>query len=476
MLVYKPRHLLIIFSFLFPFTGFSQTCKCPATSTCNPCSGGITSITLEYKGSATNPVKVTDNSVTIYSQTLNPGDQFTINGSTSNGKFNGTSINISINGLLNVTIDVRCSLDFDPDAMHGNFKIISAVSKNGGQLCCTLNSDTTPPVITGCPANIEVSTKLTECFSVVSWVEPNATDCSLKSLTSNFSSGTQFPVGVTKVIYTAKDARNNASTCSFNVIVHDVPPVVSNCPADIMLAAGTNCTARGAWSAPVFTDNCNVTVTSSHVPGGSFPIGTTVVTYTGIDNAGNSSQCKFNVIVTDAIAPVISNCPENIRIVIANSSGKTPAQWVIPTANDNCTLASFTSTHQVGDLFSTGTTDVRYTAIDKSGNEATCFFTVTIVLQVLDLQIPAIVTPDANGIDDEWRIINLEKYETNSVVIVDRWGSVIYNASGYNNGSKVWEGQNTKGDPVPTGTYFYTLSVKTGDSFVEKRGFIELIR
>ncbi|MBK7343368.1 MAG: HYR domain-containing protein [Saprospiraceae bacterium] len=37
---------------------------------------------------------------------------------------------------------------------------------------------------------------------------------------------------------------------------------------------------------------------------GTFPTGTHLITYTGIDDCGNSTVCAFTVTVTDQFAPV----------------------------------------------------------------------------------------------------------------------------------------------------------------------------
>ena len=53
------------------------------------------------------------------------------------------------------------------------------------------------------------------------------------------------------------------------------------------------------WTEPTATDNSGMTptVTQSHQPGDSFNVGTTTVTYTFTDMAGNQAQCVFTVIV-----------------------------------------------------------------------------------------------------------------------------------------------------------------------------------
>ena len=51
------------------------------------------------------------------------------------------------------------------------------------------------------------------------------------------------------------------------------------------------------WTEPTATDNSGVapTVTQSHQPGESFNVGTTEVTYTFTDMAGNEAMCLFTI-------------------------------------------------------------------------------------------------------------------------------------------------------------------------------------
>ena len=129
------------------------------------------------------------------------------------------------------------------------------------------------------------------------------------TLTSTKNPGTVFGVGTTVVTYTATDAVGNTSTCSFNVLVRDVTsPVISGCPSNITVNANASCQATVSWTVPTVSENCGggLTLTTTKNPGTVFGLGTTVVTYTATDAAGNSSTCSFNVIVQDNSNPVIS--------------------------------------------------------------------------------------------------------------------------------------------------------------------------
>ncbi|WP_159038651.1 HYR domain-containing protein, partial [Brumimicrobium mesophilum] len=228
-------------------------------------------------------------------------------------------------------------------------------------------------------------------------------------------------------------------TCTFDVTVSDdEDPVIVNCPTDITetITAG-NCSQTVTWTAPTATDNTpGVTLTSTHNPGDAFPIGTTTVTYTATDVDGNTAICTFDVVilppaqptlacyetatfntttcvwdvtgtqpvepttachetatfntttcmwdiaVTDNQDPVISGCPANITQVSDPGVSTAVVTWIAPTATDNCSV-SLTSSHNPGDVFSTGTTTVTYTATDGAGNSVTCSFEITILSDCL---------------------------------------------------------------------------------------------
>ena len=146
-------------------------------------------------------------------------------------------------------------------------------------------SDTQAPQISGCPANITRTSSAGVCTALVSWTEPTAIDnCtpsgSLEWIKSH-TPGSVFDPGVTTVTYSVKDAAGNESeVCSFTVtVVDNQKPIVSGCPSDITVNAGSGCTATATWTEPTATDNClgAITMDRSHAPGSSFNVGTTTV-------------------------------------------------------------------------------------------------------------------------------------------------------------------------------------------------------
>ena len=363
-----------VFSF---FWARGQSCDCPAASTCFSCAGGITTLTLRFNGSAPQTITAEDNGGTVFSQIVNPNATFSFSGSLPNEKFVGVNVNLTVGGSADATIPSNCGAVFVGN-VYGSFTIVAANSKNGGALCCSVaNTETVPPQIIDCPANINISLPSTACEIAGGWVPPTATDnCAVAEITSTHEPTDLLGIGVTTVTYTAVDNYNNASTCSFTVTVSDnTAPVFANCPPDLIVEASNQCDAVATWPEPTASDNCSATVSATHSPGSKFSSGTTVVTYTALDPAGNTSTCTFNVTVKDTTAPVIAGCPEDISVTVAGC--ESTVSWIPPVAGDNCRV-SMQSTHEPNDVFALGTTVVTYTASDDAGHTSTCSFNVTV--------------------------------------------------------------------------------------------------
>jgi hypothetical protein len=89
------------------------------------------------------------------------------------------------------------------------------------------------------------------------------------------------------------------------VIVTDTEPPTIACPADVVITnvAGVCCATGVNLGSPIASDNCGVVSVISNSPS-SFPIGTSTVTWTVTDTAGNSANCaqQVTVVLTDSTA------------------------------------------------------------------------------------------------------------------------------------------------------------------------------
>jgi len=74
------------------------------------------------------------------------------------------------------------------------------------------------------------------------------------------------------------------------------------------------------------------------------------------------------------------------------------------------------------------------------------------------LIIPTAFSPNGDGVNETWEIANIQDFPNAHVEIFNRWGSKIYDAYGYRN---EWNGI-WNGNLLPTGTYFYVITLEPG--------------
>jgi hypothetical protein len=240
--------------------------------------------------------------------------------------------------------------------------------------------DSIKPVIAGVPVNATIAPVVGSCSATVTWASPAAFDNCSAVLTSSAQSGSVFAVGSHTVTWTATDASGNVRTASLTFTVTDVqaPQLVSVPTTITRYATASQCNAIVSWPAITATDNCSTatTVTTSVASGSVFALGTTTVTATALDAAGNTTTASFNVVVLDSIKPVWTSVPQN---VVSGSCAAT-ISFVAPTATDNCTAATVMQTAGLpsGGVFPIGVTTNTFVATDASGNSVTTSFTVTV--------------------------------------------------------------------------------------------------
>ncbi len=261
--------------------------------------------------------------------------------------------------------------------------VVDSNSTACGAYTLTISADTGPPTFTGCPAGLSVPSDPGRCDAVVTWVPPAVeAPCGLSAFGSNLAPGAVLPVGVTTVTYTATDTCGRTAMCSFDVTVFDAEPPTLTCPPDVTLPTDPGgCLATGVvLGTPITGDNCGVTGVTNDAPP-AFPLGTTVVTWTARDAAGNVATCTQTITVQDLEAPQFTACPEPVTLP-ANVGETVPLPDLVPLAAvaDNCSgPVAVTQTPPPGTPLSFGVHPVTLTARDAAGNAAECQTTVRVV-------------------------------------------------------------------------------------------------
>jgi hypothetical protein len=282
---------------------------------------------------------------------------------------------------------------FDCSNVGANTVTLTVTDVNGNTNTNTATvtiTDTQSPIVT-CPGNITENTVFNNCGRIVSYVVTGADNCTFTITQTDgtgYSSGDLFPVGVTTQSYLITDASGNTNTCSFTVtVVDNQNPTITGCPTTVNVnTLASVCSAPASWVAPTASDNCpGVTLTSTALPGSTFPLGTTLVTYTATDASGLTASCVVTVNVIDNQAPIFTFCPPAIAANTDASQCYATVAIGTATATDNCTIASVLSDAPA--TFPVGSTTVTWTATDINGLFSTC----TQVITVTDNQFPTAI-------------------------------------------------------------------------------------
>jgi uncharacterized repeat protein (TIGR01451 family) len=225
-----------------------------------------------------------------------------------------------------------------------------------------------------------------------------------------------YPAGQTYIEWTATSNVGSAS-CSQTITVNatdTTAPTLTVPPGITMSTTSCSVLLDDELGVATATDDCTTSVNISRTgvpriacptPGNPlrtcesfvFPTGTTVITYTATDSAGNSSVGTQTIRITEspAIPPTIT-APASLTL--NTGSGATSCGLVVgdatlgtATVSDNCPGATVTrSGVPAGNNFPVGTTTITYNATDASGNGA---LAVTQTVTIVDNTPPVLTCP-----------------------------------------------------------------------------------
>jgi gliding motility-associated-like protein len=232
-----------------------------------------------------------------------------------------------------------------------------------------------------------------------------------------------------------------------------------------------------------------ISLSSNYNPGDAFDFGITTVVYTATDQLGNIAHCSFDILSKSNSAPLVDNifmngkAGESIEIYIdaIDPDGDQVFLESISCDENNSYINNieseslhFTYTSNA-DFYGTDTLHIK--VIDNGIPSMSTFAKVFMEIErVAAIEIDGAITPDGDMVNDTWYIKDIDLYVENSVNIFDRWGGLLYQTTGYNNTSVVWDGTSNRSQnkTIPTGTYFYVIDLGNGTK--KLTGAVELIR
>lgn len=190
----------------------------------------------------------------------------------------------------------------------------------------------------------------------------------------------------------ATNSQGITTSSAVTLIVRDVTPPVLNLPASQTLEATGPGGAPATFTASAL-DNVDgvVPVSFSQAPGSIFALGTTTVTVTATDAAGNVTTGSFTITVADTTAPVIANLtaspnslwPANHKLVTvtltaaATDAASAPVTFHIVSAVSNEPDNGLGDGDTSGDIIITGPMTLSLRA-ERAGNGPGRIYTITI--------------------------------------------------------------------------------------------------
>ena len=174
-----------------------------------------------------------------------------------------------------------------------------------------------------------------------------------------------FVLGETTVTWTATDTSGNSASATQIVTIVDTTSPIITAPDSITAEATSADSNTVALGNPVSSDLVDIPSISNNAPD-VFPLGETTVTWTAVDESGNSASATQIVTIVDTTSPELT-MPEDVMI----SAFSLEKQVEIGEAQAHDLAGSaLTITNDAPDTFPLGDTVVTWNVSDELGNSS----------------------------------------------------------------------------------------------------------
>ncbi len=306
------------------------------------------------------------------------------------------------------------------------------------------------------------------------WTRPAVTNISnpaasgLSNPNETLTNTSAAPIDVTYQ-YTVS-ANGCTSVNSYAVVVTVNPrPLLTSSVAATTICSGTNFSyvptsltagASFTWTRVSVTGISNPSDSGTANPNETLvdTIATPVnVTYDYTVSAnGCADTTVYSIVVTVDPSYLVVNAGVDISVELGGSvtlhaTGATTYSWTPVTGLDNPNSADPVLTPEL-------TTTYILTGKDGNGCVDTDSLMVTVITDH-NLIISNVMTPNGDGKNDTWIIVNIESYPNTDITVVNNQGQEVYKSSAYDNS---WNGT-FNGKKLPDGTYYYFLKFAAED-------------
>lgn len=239
-------------------------------------------------------------------------------------------------------------------------------------------------------------------------------------------------------------------------------------PGTVTVAYVNTCDERTIKTLNVSVSSCSDLTITNTVNNPTPNFGEQVTFTVTVNNVGEG----------DFINTVVSNLiPSGLELVSSSTStgtyDPTTQLWTIPRLNagESVTLTIIAEVLPGGTYTSTATVETSTPLdVDATNNSA------SVTLEPICLTVYNEFTPNNDGKNDLFRIDCIETHPNNELKVFNRYGALVYSKVHYENdwdGTANVSGVVNRGDMLPTGTYFYVITI--GDGTV-KKGWLSIMR
>jgi len=191
----------------------------------------------------------------------------------------------------------------------------------------------------------------------------------------------------------AEAEAEEAAAAEAEAIPDTTKPIISP-PTDLVIEATGSLTSVELGEAMAMDEN-GIQLLVNNAPT-LFPLGSSTIIWTAIDNSGNSASAVQQISIVDTTPPIIHPVSDIISEAVVPYDNIVELQE--PSADDLIGVISITN--DAPEFFPVGETIVTWTATDVGGNTASIEQKITIIDTILPtIQIPADIIIEATSLD-----------------------------------------------------------------------------
>jgi gliding motility-associated-like protein len=198
---------------------------------------------------------------------------------------------------------------------------------------------------------------------------------------------------------------------------------------------------------------------------------------------GGCESLRSEIVVTVNVLPTI-----NITNPPACLTGSTTYSLEVTVSSGNVTSTSGIVSNISGNIWSiaeiTSETDIDVTVTGINGCQEMISVDAPLCITDVGITINTGISPNGDGVNDEFRIIGLNNFPQNTLQIFNRWGVKVFERDRYEQpGVKLFDGTSygrvtvQEDEKLPVGTYYYVLNYQDASgTIMSKAGYFYITR